>query len=93
MHYDDYTEARDDMLEVTHTEFAPWTLVEFDDQQVGRLTLLRDFLDRVPDIKLPLARGRLAEAAQEAVEGDLRGAGADRAVPIARRDRQARHDL
>ena len=54
LHYDDYTRARDEMLKVTHTDFAPWTLVEFDDQQVGRLTLLRDFLDRVPDIKLPL---------------------------------------
>jgi polyphosphate kinase 2 len=54
LHYDDYTRARDEMLKVTHTSFAPWTLVEFDDQQVGRLTLLRDFLDRVPDIKLPL---------------------------------------
>ena len=54
LHYDDYTRAREEMLKVTHTEFAPWTLVEFDDQQVGRLTLLRDFLDRVPDIKLPL---------------------------------------
>jgi polyphosphate kinase 2 len=54
LHYDDYTRARDEMLKITHTEFAPWTLIEFDDQQVGRLTLLRDFLDRVPDIKLPL---------------------------------------
>jgi polyphosphate kinase 2 len=54
LHYDDYTRARDEMLKITHTDFAPWTLVEFDDQQVGRLTLLRDFLDRVPDIKLPL---------------------------------------
>ena len=54
LHYDDYTEAREEMLAATHTDFAPWTLVEFDDQQVGRLTLLRDFLDRVPDTKLPL---------------------------------------
>jgi len=53
-HYDDYTRAREEMLAVTHTSYAPWTLVEFDDQQVGRLTLLRDFLDRVPDLALPL---------------------------------------
>ena len=43
------------MLAATHTDFAPWTLIEFNDQQVGRLTLLRDFLDRVPDTELPLA--------------------------------------
>ena len=52
--YDEYTAARERMLESTHTEFAPWTLVDFNDQQVGRLTLLRDFLDRVPDTALPL---------------------------------------
>jgi polyphosphate kinase len=56
LHYDDYTTAREEMLAVTHTSFAPWTLVEFDDQQVGRLTLLRDFLDRVPDLTLPLPK-------------------------------------
>jgi polyphosphate kinase 2 len=51
--YDDYTAAREAMLKATHTDFAPWTLIEFNDQQVGRLTLLRDFLDRVPDTQLP----------------------------------------
>jgi polyphosphate kinase 2 len=54
-HYDDYTEAREMMLAATHTEFAPWTLVDFNDQPLGRLTLLRDLLDRVPDTELPLA--------------------------------------
>ena len=55
LHYDAYTDAREKMLKATHTDFAPWTLIEFNDQQVGRLTLLRDFLDRVPDTELPLA--------------------------------------
>jgi len=54
-HYDDYTEARELMLAATHTDFAPWTLVDFNDQPRGRLTLLRDLLDRVPDTELPLA--------------------------------------
>ncbi len=54
-HYDDYTSARERMLKATHTDFAPWTLVDFNDQPLGRLTLLRDFLDRVPDTELPLA--------------------------------------
>jgi polyphosphate kinase len=55
VHYDDYTEAREMMLSATHTDFAPWTLVYFNDQPLGRLTLLRDLLDRVPDTELPLA--------------------------------------
>ena len=53
--YDDYTEARELMLSATHTDYAPWTLVDFNDQPRGRLTLLRDLLDRVPDTELPLA--------------------------------------
>ncbi len=54
-HYDDYTEAREMMLSATHTDFAPWTLIDFNDQRLGRLTLLRDLLDKVPDTELPLA--------------------------------------
>jgi polyphosphate kinase 2 len=53
-HYEDYTDARETMLARTHTDFAPWTLVDFNDQPLGRLTLLRDLLDRVPDTELPL---------------------------------------
>jgi polyphosphate kinase 2 len=51
--YQAYTEARERMLEATHTPWAPWTLVDFNDQNVGRLTILRDLLDRLPDTKLP----------------------------------------
>ena len=47
--YDEYTAAREAMLEATHTGNAPWTLVDFNDQKLGRLTLIRDLLDRVPD--------------------------------------------
>jgi polyphosphate kinase 2 len=47
--YDDYTAAREAMLEATHSRHAPWTLVDFNDQKIGRLTLIRDLLDRVPD--------------------------------------------
>ena len=47
--YADYTDAREKMLEATHTDWAPWTLVDFNDQRLGRLTLIRDLLDRLPD--------------------------------------------
>ena len=47
--YDDYTDAREAMLKATHTPQAPWTLVDFNDQKRGRLTLVRDLLDRLPD--------------------------------------------
>ncbi|MFZ1742927.1 MAG: polyphosphate kinase 2 [Pontixanthobacter sp.] len=47
--YDAYTKAREAMLNATHTGYAPWTLVDFNDQKRGRLTLVRDLLDRLPD--------------------------------------------
>ncbi len=51
--YDDYTKAREAMLAATHTKSAPWTLVDFNDQRRGRLTLVRNLLDRLPDTRLP----------------------------------------
>lgn len=51
--YRDYTKAREAMLKATHKEKTPWALVDFNDQKVGRLTLIRDLLDRLPDRKMP----------------------------------------
>ncbi|MDE2368589.1 MAG: polyphosphate kinase 2 [Burkholderiales bacterium] len=51
--YIDYGHARDAMLEATHKRWAPWTLVDFNDQRRGRLTLIRDLLSRLPDYRLP----------------------------------------
>ena len=66
--YRDYTRAREDMLEATHTSHAPWTLVDFNDQKRGRLALIRHLLDRLPDtavaapkIEFPLLSGKLAK--------------------------------
>ena len=47
--YDAYTDAREAMLKTTHSKHAPWTLVDFNDQRRGRLTLIRDLIDRLPD--------------------------------------------
>lgn len=46
--YREYTKAREAMLEATHTKHAPWTLVDFNDQRRGRLTLVRNLLNRLP---------------------------------------------
>ncbi len=51
--YREYGAARDAMLEATHTKHAPWTLVDFNDQRLGRVTLIRDLLDRIPDTEVP----------------------------------------
>ncbi len=51
--YEDYGRARDAMFEATHTRHAPWCVVDFNDQKRGRLNLIRNLLDRVPDCQLP----------------------------------------
>lgn len=62
--YAEYTAAREAMLAATHTAKAPWSLVDFNDQRRGRLTLIRNLLDRLPDtmvevppIELPALSG------------------------------------
>ena len=67
--YAEYGAARDAMLAATHSKRAPWTLVDFNDQRRGRLTLIRHLLDQLPDTKVepdaiempPLTRRPLKE--------------------------------
>ncbi len=51
--YADYGRARERMLQATHTPHAPWTLVDFNDQRRGRLTMIRHLLDQVPEHQVP----------------------------------------
>jgi polyphosphate kinase len=53
--YGAYTEARHRMLEATHTKHAPWTLVDFNDQRRGRLTLIRHLIAALPEHNVPSA--------------------------------------
>jgi hypothetical protein len=48
--YDAYTERASGCWP-RPTPMRPWTLVDFNDQRLGRLTLLRDLLDRLPDTR------------------------------------------
>ncbi|MHB1111303.1 MAG: polyphosphate kinase 2 [Devosia sp.] len=43
--FDAYTEARNNMLEATHSEYAPWTVVLNNDKRRGRLNVIRTVLD------------------------------------------------
>ena len=51
--YAQYGEARERMLKATHTKHAPWTLVDFNDQRQGRLTLIRHLLAQLPEVSVP----------------------------------------
>ena len=54
-HYQEYGRARDAMFKATHTKYAPWYVVNFNDQRRGRLNLIHHLLDHVPDTKVPEA--------------------------------------
>ncbi|GAA0485804.1 polyphosphate kinase 2 [Paractinoplanes deccanensis] len=56
----DYSRARDDMFEATHTAWAPWHVVDNNDKRSGRLNLITHLLATVPyqplktaDVTLP----------------------------------------
>ena len=53
-HWDDYTQARDDMFRFTDTGWAPWYVANTDDKKRGRLNIIGHLLDQVP--YTPLAR-------------------------------------
>ena len=43
----DYSKARDQMLERTHSAIAPWSIVRADDKEHARLNIIRDILWRL----------------------------------------------
>jgi polyphosphate kinase 2 (PPK2 family) len=63
--YGEYTAAREAMLAATHTKHAPWTIVDFNGQKLGRLTLVRDLLDRLPDTRVDPPAIELTPLAEE----------------------------
>jgi polyphosphate kinase 2 len=46
--WDDYSQAKDDMLVHTDTEKAPWTIVESEDKRRARLNMIAHLLESIP---------------------------------------------
>lgn len=46
-HWDDYTEARDEMLARTTSPLSPWIVVRADDKHLAHLNVIRDLLARL----------------------------------------------
>ena len=74
--YREYGAARDRMIARTHRAWAPWAIVDFNDQRRGRLDLIRHLLDHVPDTRVPARRLALppleGSPAREEYAGKLR---------------------
>lgn len=47
-HWNDYSQARNEMFARTHTAVAPWTVVRADDKRTTRLNVIRDVLRHIP---------------------------------------------
>lgn len=46
--WEDYTRAKEEMLSRTHTEHAPWWIVEADDKKRARLNCIQHLLTQIP---------------------------------------------
>jgi polyphosphate kinase 2 len=71
--YADYGRARDAMLVATHHKRRPWTLVDFNDQRRGRLTLIRHLLDHLPDTRVEAPLIEMPPLAGKALKESFRG--------------------
>jgi len=62
--YVDYGLARDAMFRASHRSFAPWNVVEFNDQRRGRLNLIAHLLRACNHFAMPREAVELAPLAQ-----------------------------
>jgi len=69
--YRAYGEARDAMIAATHTDCAPWHVVDFNDQRSGRLNLIRHLLDTLPNRKLAVKALKLPKLKSDPGEEEL----------------------
>ncbi len=46
--WDEYTKARDEMLDHTHSEYAPWIIIRANDKRRARIQLIRHILAKLP---------------------------------------------
>jgi polyphosphate kinase len=57
--WDDYTKARDEMLEATDTPHAPWYIIRSDDKKSARLNCIAHLLSVVPAEDVPRDKVKL----------------------------------
>jgi len=57
--WDDYTKARDEMLEATDTPHAPWYIIRSDDKKTARLNCITHLLSVVPAEDVPRDKVKL----------------------------------
>ncbi|WP_420100995.1 polyphosphate kinase 2 [Bosea sp. (in: a-proteobacteria)] len=53
VHWEDYTRAKEEMIERTHKEFAPWWVVQAVDKKRARLNMIAHLLEQIPYEDVP----------------------------------------
>jgi polyphosphate kinase len=79
--WDDFTRARDRMLEATDTESSPWNIVRTDDKQRGRLNLISHLLRLIPYEQIKQEKVKLPKRSKEKGVDTEKGLKGRRFVP------------
>src|SRR6266403_5294408 len=66
-----YSRARDQMLEATDTEHAPWYIVRSDDKRRARLNLIAHFLGLIPYEEVPREKVELLKRSKKEAYDDV----------------------
>jgi polyphosphate kinase len=67
----EYSRARDQMLEATDTDFAPWYIVPADDKRRARLSCIRHLLELIPYKRVRRKKVTLPKRAMRGAYDDL----------------------
>jgi len=65
-----YSRARDEMLDATDTEHAPWHILFSDDKKRARLNCIRHILDRIPHKKVKPEKVKLPDRSEKGAYDD-----------------------
>jgi len=79
--WDDYTQARDEMLAATDTAHAPWHIIRSDDKKAARLNCIAHMLQTVPYEKIAHKRVQLPKRPRKSKHDPDEGLRGRRFVP------------
>jgi len=76
-----YSRARDQMLDATDTDFAPWNIVHSDDKKRARLNLITHLLKQIPYKHLPQKKVKLPKRSMKHAYDDVKTMAKRRWIP------------
>jgi len=76
-----YSRARDEMLDATDTEYAPWYIVRSDDKKWARLNCIAHLLNQIPYEEVPQPKVDLPKRSNEGKYDDQATLKGKRFVP------------